>query len=124
MSSDRKEILARRQRFIQAALAGIVVGGCSGPSPQPCLNIAPADTDQEADTDVEAPAPRPCLKKAPVPPPKEEPIPKEEPAPGPSDLPADSTEPIEARPAPCLNVMPLPKPTEPEPEPEPEPDDE
>ena len=116
MSSDRNEILARRQRFIQAALAGLVVGGCSGPAPQPCLEIVPTQID--TDTDTDAPAPQPCLKKvvqplpAPCldfepeegPDPIPEPEPESEPAPEDETAPEPVPDPI---PRPCLNVPPM-----------------
>jgi hypothetical protein len=58
MTSHRETILARRARFIAAALAGVGIGACSGESsPQVCLapigdsgvvNDASADGDADA----------------------------------------------------------------------------
>jgi hypothetical protein len=58
MTSPRDAILARRARFIAAALAGVGIGACSGESsPQVCLapigdsgvvNDASADGDADA----------------------------------------------------------------------------
>jgi serine/threonine-protein kinase len=49
----RKKILARRAKFVAAAVAGIAVACGKEPAPQPCLSATPVD-------DASVP-PQPCL---------------------------------------------------------------
>lgn len=64
MTDDAKRtILARRARFVAAALAGIGVACGKTEAPQPCLSTRPASTDAAAPPpDAEAP-PEPCLSQ-------------------------------------------------------------
>ena len=59
MGDAREKILARRAKFVAAALAGVTVAGTEACKPQPCLEIAPAPSDT---------APGPCLSAPWVPP--------------------------------------------------------
>ena len=55
--ADRRAILARRRRFVTLALAGVGGLGCDQSAPQPCLSIAPVDTqtiEPSAPTDAGA----------------------------------------------------------------------
>jgi len=75
--SSREKILARRAKFIAAAIAGAGAIGCSDDKAQVCLEPtidASADTkdaapmpclDPAIDTGVEDTGPAPCLKVAP-----------------------------------------------------------
>lgn len=59
MSDDaRRAILARRSRFVAAALTGIGVACGKAAAPQPCLEVAPDATET---------APMPCLSSPYVP---------------------------------------------------------
>ncbi len=82
---DRAAILARRQRFIALALAGLAgattLDGCA---PKPCLDVS---TPQDAD-------PQPCLSVSPDP---TEPEPKPQPCLSPPEPKPD------AQPQPCLS---------------------
>jgi len=55
---DKKLILARRARFVAAALAGVSVACGKEPSqpPQPCLSVP-----VQRDADANEPPPQPCL---------------------------------------------------------------
>lgn len=91
MSDDAKRaILARRARFLAAAIAGVGVAACGGetegPSPQPCLE--PAIDAGDAGDDG---APEPCLGM---------------PAPDAEPEPCLSAPAPDAEPAPCLDVEP------------------
>jgi hypothetical protein len=59
MSDARDKILARRAKFVAAALAGISVAYGEGCKPEPCLKIATQPPDA---------APAPCLEPVWVPP--------------------------------------------------------
>jgi hypothetical protein len=62
---SKRVILARRARFLAAAVAGVAVSACGGESttePKPCLEPA-FDASTDADADAE---PGPCLS-APAP---------------------------------------------------------
>ena len=54
---DREAILARRRRFIAAALSGIVLSQAACATPQPCLEPVPPTKDASTDTGT----PQPCL---------------------------------------------------------------
>lgn len=70
-AEDRKAILARRNRFVAAALAGLagasLVAACGGEvtsgfdagNPQPCLK--PRVEPEDASSDANDAAPQPCL---------------------------------------------------------------
>jgi hypothetical protein len=69
---DSRAIIARRNRFIAIALAGMTTACGSDPEPpepQPCLSVVP-DTNGEETPEV---PPQPCL--SPVPDPEPEPQP-------------------------------------------------
>jgi hypothetical protein len=56
---DREAILARRQRFVVAALAGLTTSTlATACRPQPCLRMVPIDVpgDREAETRARSPA--------------------------------------------------------------------
>jgi hypothetical protein len=86
----KRAILARRARFVAAAIAGVTVSACGGqttdPSPQPCLEPS-IDAGDAADDS----APEPCLGM---------------PAPDAEPEPCLSAPAPDAEPAPCLDVEP------------------
>lgn len=100
MNDDSKKmILARRARFVAAALAGVGVAcGKEQAQPQPCLSQVYVAPDAE---------PMPCLSPPVYVPPDAEAT--KDDAGGPVD--AGSAEPDAARPMPCLS--PRPNPTQP-----------
>ena len=88
----KKAILARRARFVTAAIASVGIACDSNPTvclspPQPCLSQwvepLPVDGGASADATVPEPPPQPCLSPVAVPP-----------------------EDAEAPPQPCLSVVP------------------
>lgn len=87
MSNDAKKlILARRARFIAAALAGLSTNACGKteakldggtemapqpclePPPAPCLTVMPPQPDPPDAADVSEPSPQPCLSTVAQPP--------------------------------------------------------
>ena len=59
MSDDAKKlVLARRARFVAAALAGMTIACGKEKAPHPCLDVPPAE-------DASAPTPQVCLSAAP-----------------------------------------------------------
>lgn len=64
----RKRILARRAKFIAAAMAGLgtatACDRCGGPgaSPGPCLSVSVVVPDAGATIEEDAAPPRPCLE--------------------------------------------------------------
>jgi hypothetical protein len=89
MSDAKRAILARRARFVAAAIASVTVscgGETSDPSPQPCLEPAVDAGDAGDDS-----APEPCLGM---------------PAPDAEPQPCLSAPAPDAEPAPCLDVEP------------------
>lgn len=70
MSDDAKKILlARRARFVAAAIAGLSMGCGKEAAPHPCLDVAPEQDGAPAQP------PAPCLTVAPPQPPPPEPQP-------------------------------------------------
>lgn len=116
----RKIVLARRARFIAAAVAGVGIA-CSDPKrPEPCLSPIPEQPDPGPGPDVcLSVSPQPCLE--PMPPPdagapdaadSNPPAPADAGAPAPADAPSakppgktPATGPTHP-PRPCLKVAP------------------
>ncbi len=99
MSDDdaKKIILARRARFVAAAVAsvGIACGKTeAGPAPMPCLSVT-IPSDGEAPASDPGPPPMPCLSPLPADAAAFDP---------PSDAGADATIPV-----PCLSIRRPPK---------------
>jgi hypothetical protein len=93
---DREAILARRSRFMAAALSTLVLANCG--TPQPCLDIA-VDAGPDADADADA-SPLPCLTDSSW---EREAGPDADPQPCLS-APLDAGE--DAKPMPCLDIAP------------------
>jgi hypothetical protein len=70
----RQKILARRARFVAAALAGLTSTGCDETSPEPCLSPVATGVDAGTTASTRAsverpPGPSVCL--SPMPPPED-----------------------------------------------------
>lgn len=81
----KRIILARRARFVAAALAGLNAAMCGGKSePQPCLSVVAEDSG----------TPQPCLS------------PPSHPIDAATDAGADAPDDADAQPQPCLSPVP------------------
>jgi hypothetical protein len=100
MSDDgaKKLILARRARFVAAAMLGAGAASCSNCAPEPCLSAAP----------ITNPVPTPCLMPQEMPP---------DAGAGVDGGAPDAAVPDGGAPVPCLSVRPTPSARPPPPRP-------